>query len=60
MPRDARNDPMEEAPRHRRKRKASPSIEAKYLRMLEVNDLIKRQQEEMRMLLERQNEEVDE
>lgn len=37
-------------------RKASPSIEAKYLRMLEVNDLLKRQQQEMRMLLERQNE----
>lgn len=34
-------------------RKASPSIEAKYLRMLEINDLLKRQQEEMRMLLER-------
>ena len=38
-------------------RKASPSIEAKYHRMLEINDLLKRQQEEMRMLLERQNEE---
>lgn len=38
-------------------RKASPSIEAKYLRMLEINDLLKRQQEEMRTLLERQREE---
>lgn len=38
-------------------RKASPSIEAKYHRMLEINDLLKRQQEEMRMLLEKQNKE---
>ena len=38
-------------------RRASQSIEAKYHRMLEINDLLKRQQEEMRMLLERQNEE---
>ena len=38
-------------------RKASPSIEAKYHRMLEINDLLKRQQEEMRMLMERQDEE---
>lgn len=36
-------------------RKASPSIEAKYLRMLEITDLLKRQQEEMRTLLERQD-----
>lgn len=40
-------------------RKASPSIEAKYLRMLKINDLLKRQQEEMRVLLERQDAEGD-
>lgn len=38
-------------------RRASQSIEVKYLRMLEVNDLLEKQQEEMRMLLEKQNEE---
>lgn len=35
------------------------SIEVKYLRMLEVNDLLEKQQEEMRMLLERQDAEGD-
>ena len=40
-------------------RKASPSIEAKYHRMLEINDLLKRQQEEMRTLLGRLDEEGD-
>ena len=40
-------------------RRASQSIEVKYLRMLEVNDLLEKQQEEMRMLLKRQDAERD-